>query len=100
LTGLTLLEGFELTTKTKQSTTVNDEEVGDYVLDETKYFVQVVAKKIELLEAKNQGKSSSGNKGKILEAIQRLESSGSPFLDSQVIKAISILKSLDFESID
>jgi single-stranded DNA-binding protein len=97
---LVFVEGFLITEKTKQTTIVHDDEFGDNEFDETKYFVQVVAKRIEFLDSEVDKTSIMGNKEKILRSIQTLENEAYYPSASGVLKALEFLKSLDFEGID
>jgi hypothetical protein len=81
--------------------TIRDEELGDYDVEEVKYFAQLVAKKIEFLENNPPKEAITGNKEKIWKAKLYLETSAyNPSTDSGVLEALAVLQSIDLETID
>lgn len=95
------VEGYLATTRTELKSTVHDEELGDYDLEEVKYFAQLVARKIEFLENNSPKEPITGNKERIWKARLYLETSAyNPSTDRGVIEALEILESIDLETID
>lgn len=94
------VEGRLVTEKTEQIITIHDEELGDYDDEQGRFFAQVVASKIEFLNAGSLEEPLPSTKEKIWEAMVHLETSVyNPNIDSGVLKALAILQSIDLETI-
>jgi single stranded DNA-binding protein len=94
------VEGRLVTEKTAQTITIHDDELGEYEDEQVRSSAQVVARKIEFLNASSLEEPLPSNKEKIWEAIVHLETSVyTPNTDSGVLKALAVLQSIDLETI-